>query len=124
MTKLMQVVFSRTLNARLAGTGVTSNSLEPGIVATNLSEGITDDIAMRKRIERGVSVAEGAQTQIFLCSAMQVSGKGGGHWSDCRDISHGVSKWRYLLAAHSLRSSIDEALWKASEDLVEEHVPA
>ena len=33
----------RELAARFKGTGVTSNSLEPGIVATNLSKGIRSD---------------------------------------------------------------------------------
>ena len=36
-SKLLQVVYSRELAKRLEGTGVTSNSLEPGIVKTSLS---------------------------------------------------------------------------------------
>ena len=36
-SKLLQVVYSRELANRLKGTGVTSNSLEPGIVKTGLS---------------------------------------------------------------------------------------
>ena len=108
---------------RLAGTGVTSHSLEPGVVATNLSEGITDNPAMRRRLEQGVSVEEGARTQVFLCSAVQLTERGGSHWQDCKDISQGTSKWRYLAAAHSLRSSMDDALWEASEALVAAHAP-
>ena len=64
MTKLLQVVFSLALNQRLDGTGVTSNSLEPGIVATNLSKGITDNPAMRQPLEQGVSVEEGDRTSL------------------------------------------------------------
>ncbi len=48
-SKLATVVYSRELAKRLAGTGVTSNSLEPGIVKTSLSEGITDDPASPSR---------------------------------------------------------------------------
>lgn len=124
MTKLMQVVFSRTLSRRLEGTGVTSHSLEPGVVATNLSKGVTDDPAMQRRLEQGVSVEEGARTHIFLCSAVQLTEHGGSHWQDCKDISQGVAKWRYLVAAHSLRSSMDDALWDASEALIAAHAPS
>lgn len=47
--------------------------------------------------------------------------RGGSHWQDCKDISQGVAKWRYLLAAHSIRSSMDDALWNASEALIAAH---
>ena len=121
MSKLMQVVFSRELNTRLEGTGVTSNSLEPGIVATNLSAGITDDPAMKKRLEQGVSVEEGAKTHIFLCASQQVNEKGGGNYESCKDISVGLQKFRYILAAHSLRTSVGAHLWDASERLIAAH---
>ena len=74
---------------------------------------------------------------------MRVSGSGGGNWDDCRDISKGASKlkyatlkklecfpcvWlngaRYLLAAHSLRESMDAELWEASERLVNIYSPS
>lgn len=122
MTKLMTVVFSRELNSRLEGTGVTSNSLEPGVVATNLSKGITDDPAMRKKLEQGLSVEDGALTQIFLCSSQQVNGKGGGNYERCKDISVGVDKFRYILAAHSLRQSLGAQLWDESEKLIQQRV--
>lgn len=122
MTKLMTVVFSRELNSRLEGTGVTSNSLEPGVVATNLSAGITDDPAMKKRLEQGLSVEDGALTQIFLCSSQQVNGKGGGNYERCKDISVGIDKFRYILAAHSLRQSLGAHLWNESEKLIQQHL--
>jgi retinol dehydrogenase-12 len=124
MSKLAQIVFSRELNRRLQGRGVTSNSLEPGVVATNLSLGITDDAVMQKRLEGGVSVSQGARTQTFLAASMRMNGVGAGHWQDCRDISKGLGKLKYLLAAHSLRGSMDEALWMASEALVAKHSPS
>ena len=123
MSKLMQIVFSRELNKRLTGTGVTSNSLEPGIVATNLSKGITDSPQMRSRIEKGVSVEEGAKTQIFLCSSLKVHEKGGGNYVDCVDNAKGLLKFKYILAAHSLRHSVDEHLWAESEALIQKHCP-
>ncbi len=121
MSKLAQITFSRELNRRLQSRGVTFNSLEPGVFATNLSQGITDDPVMQKRLEAGVSVSEGARTQIFLAASMRVSGIGGGNWQDCRDISKGMGELKYLLAALSLRGSIDEALWTESEALIAAH---
>ena len=102
-TKLMQVVFSRELGERLKGTGVTSNSLEPGIVKTGLSKGITDDPAMRKRLENGVSVEEGAQTHIHLasCADSSVTGITSEHWQDCAIISQVFQSsntyWQHML---------------------------
>lgn len=118
MSKLMQVVFSRELNDRLSGTGVTSNSLEPGIVATNLSKGITDNEAMRKNVENGVPVELGAKTQIFLAASQQVAGRGGGNYVDCKDVSTGMAKFRYILASHSLRKTVGAHLWDATEELI------
>jgi NAD(P)-dependent dehydrogenase (short-subunit alcohol dehydrogenase family) len=117
-TKLMQLVFSRELNTRLQGTGVTSNSLEPGVVATNLSKGITDDPAMRARLENGSSVQEGAKTQIYLCGSGEVAGRGGGNYVDGADVSTGVGKLRYALAAPSLGADAGARLWAASERLI------
>ena len=121
MTKLMQVVFSRELNRRLQEKGVTSNSLEPGIVSTNLSEGVTDSPSMKKRLESGVSVEEGAKTQIFLCSSFKVHNIGGGNYIDCVDHSEGLKKFKYILAAHSLRHSVDIHLWEETERLIKKH---
>ena len=121
MSKLMQVVFSRELNKRLEGTGVTSNSLEPGIVATNLAEGITDNAAMKRQIENGVTVEEGAKTHTFLCASFKVQGKGGGNYVDCVDHSKGLRKFKYILAAPSLGHSVDAHLWEETEALIRRH---
>ena len=84
-SKHAQIVYSHSLAARLAASSacVTSHSLEPGIVATGLSKGI-DDPMMRSKLERGVSPAEGAQTQIALASlpAADVVPSSGMHWKD------------------------------------------
>eukprot|EP01050_Picozoa_sp_SAG11_P013166 SAG11_NODE_1519_length_4759_cov_2.821030_3_plen_580_part_00 len=118
MTKLMQMIFSRTFAMRLEGTGVTSNSLEPGIVNTGLSHGITDDPAMQKRIQNGVSVEEGARTHIYLAASGKVTGETGGNWEDCIDLSKGLKKGKYLLAAPSLGRKMNDELWAATEDLI------
>lgn len=94
-SKLLVVAYSRELARRLDGTGVTSNSLEPGVVATNLSKGITDDPDMRKRLEDGVTVEEGAHCQVWLAGSAEVEGQTGKNWENCKDISHGLGKLKY-----------------------------
>jgi len=122
-SKLMQVVHSRALNLRLKGKGVTSNSLEPGVVKTNLSNGIIDP-AMKKRLENGVSVEEGAMTHVYLCGSMDMSGNGGGHYEKEKDMSKGANKLKFLAAAHSLRASINDDLWAATVELIDKHAPS
>ena len=79
-SKFLQCVYSKELAKRLAGTGVTSHSLEPGIVKTNLSEGITDNPGMKKRLENGISVEEGVRTHVHLATSAEVCGLTGLHW--------------------------------------------
>ena len=114
----MQVIFSRSLATRLEGTGVTSNSLEPGVVNTGLSKGITDDPEMQKRLENGVSVEEGAKTHIFLAASAKAGGESGGNWEDCEDLSKGLGKAKYIVAAPSLSQKMHDDLWTATEALL------
>jgi retinol dehydrogenase-12 len=57
-SKLMQVVFSRELNEWLQGTGVTSNSLEPGMVKTGVAAGMTLPLLDRPLGGQAASVIE------------------------------------------------------------------
>ena len=111
--------FSGELGERLKGTGSQVTVLNQ-VVKTCLSQGITDDPAMRKRLENGVSVEEGAQTQIHLasCTDSSVAGVTGEHWQDCAVISRGLSKFKYIMAAHDLRKSVGPKLWQASEKMI------
>ena len=86
-SKLCQVIYSWHLAKRLlqqqqqqqqqlpsssAPLLVTTNSIEPGVVATNLSKGITDSWAMRKRLENGTTVEKGARTQVLVAAPRMV----------------------------------------------------
>lgn len=123
-TKLMSVILSRELAHRLEGAGVTSNSLEPGIVKTSLSEGITDDPDMKRRLENGVSVEEGVKTHVHLATSDEVSGVTAQHWEKSRIISQGFQKFKYLIAAHDLRASVGPRLWKHLEAMLEPKLAA
>ena len=114
----MQVWFSRELNRRLEHKGATSNSVESGVVATNLSTGITDNANMRRHLEQGISVEEGAITQVFICGSNQLNRIGGGHWAKCEDIRQRFN------ASHSSGdppAEMDEAHREASQALIATH---
>ena len=113
-SKHAQIVYSHALARRLRDGGimtVTSNSLEPGIVATSLSKGITDDEAMRKKLEQGVSVAEGAATQVLLAAsaAPAVRDSSGEHWKDSRPMPDATSSLAAEQAAALLQLSAELA---------------
>ena len=75
-SKLANILFSNELARRLAerGSGITSNAVHPGLVATNL---LTNAGGRR---DRGVPVSEGARTSIFLATSPDVQGKSGGYY--------------------------------------------
>ena len=64
-SKLANVLFAYELAERLAGTGVTSNCLHPGVVATKL---------LRAGWGGGGNLDEGAATSVYLASALEVEG--------------------------------------------------
>ena len=75
-TKLANILFSNELARRLAERGlkITSNAVHPGLVATNLLTNAGTDR------ERGIPVAEGARTSLFLSTSPEVIGKSGGYY--------------------------------------------
>jgi retinol dehydrogenase 14 len=76
-SKLATIMFTNELARRLEGTGVTANSLHPGVVRTNFG---AEDQAWFFAVIGGVvrpflkTPAQGAQTSIFLASSPDVEG--------------------------------------------------
>ncbi|MCC6889237.1 MAG: SDR family oxidoreductase [Hyphomicrobiales bacterium] len=85
-SKLCNILFTRELARRLAGTGVTANCLHPGFVRTGLGQreagwlGIAVGLSMlfAGRPERG------AATIVHLATAPELTGATGGYYDDCR----------------------------------------
>jgi NAD(P)-dependent dehydrogenase (short-subunit alcohol dehydrogenase family) len=109
-SKLMNVLFTTELARRLAGSGVTANTLHPGFVASNFgkSEGAFWTAAFTLMRPFMISAEKGAQTVIYLVNSPDVAGATGGYYVKCKP-------------ARSSSIARDEAtarrLWEVSEQL-------
>jgi NAD(P)-dependent dehydrogenase (short-subunit alcohol dehydrogenase family) len=83
-TKLYNILFTRELARRLAGTGVTANSLHPGTVRTRIGQdGDTSpliELGMKMTASFLLSPARGAKTSIYLASSPEVEDRTGEYW--------------------------------------------
>ena len=86
-SKLANILFTRELARRLAGTGVTANCLHPGFVATGLGQrdnrwlGLLVRVAMALQAE---PAGKGAETIVYLARSPEVAGVTGQYFIDCR----------------------------------------
>ncbi len=82
-SKLAQILFTRELARRLAGTGVTMNACHPGVIRTNLGFGGTSAVVRFVRMFfKGP--AKGAETPIFLATSPDVEGITGKYFANKR----------------------------------------
>jgi NAD(P)-dependent dehydrogenase (short-subunit alcohol dehydrogenase family) len=86
-SKLANILFTRELARRLAGSGVTANCLHPGFVATR----IADNNGGFFRIGVGIAKSlfaltpeKGAETMVYLATSPEVAGVTGGYFDKCR----------------------------------------
>ena len=84
-TKLMNILFTRELARRLAGTDVTANCFHPGFVATRFGDAggglLSWGIGIAKNF--ALTPEQGAETMIYLVSSPEVEGKTGGYYYKC-----------------------------------------
>jgi len=109
-SKLANILFTRELARRLAGTGVTANCLHPGFVATRFGDasgGWTSRLMPLMRT-LAISAEHGADTIIHLASSPQVQGVTGQYFVK-RKIAQPSAAARNDTAA--------KRLWEASEAL-------
>ncbi len=110
-SKLANVLFTNELARRLEGTGITVNSLHPGVVAT--------DIALKesKGIYRFgwwlakhfmITTEQGAATSIYLASSPAVAGVTGKYFDKSKAIP---------ASAKAMDKNIAARLWQVSEKL-------
>ena len=113
-SKLANILFTRTLAKRLAGSNVTANSLHPGLVATGIGQ--TNAVArlgwkLVVMVRGGISVEEGAKPSLYLATSPDVTGLSGGYYVRCRLTE-------LQTRAEAVSDAVAERLWKVSEELV------
>lgn len=115
-TKLATALFSRELARRYADTSLTSNSVHPGMVATNLGRYITGkprdpDAPVRKGFKTAV---QGAATQVYVSVDPRLAGVSGYYFEDCNPV---VPDSPYMRDdAMALK------LWQVSEELTADYL--
>jgi NAD(P)-dependent dehydrogenase (short-subunit alcohol dehydrogenase family) len=86
-SKLCNILFTRELAQRLAGTGVTANCLHPGFIQTGLGQ--RDNFFLGKLVRlamalRAKPLEAGADTLVYLASSPEVEGITGQYFVDRR----------------------------------------
>src|SRR5579862_2456310 len=87
-SKLCNILFTRELARRLAGTGVTANCFHPGFVATRFGDesGGFGALAIRLAKIVALSPAAGAKTLVHLAASPDVTGVTGEYFHRSRPV--------------------------------------
>jgi NAD(P)-dependent dehydrogenase (short-subunit alcohol dehydrogenase family) len=110
-SKLCNILWTRELARRLAGTGITANCVHPG----GVNSGFGDNLSGLLKIVFGfakrfmITPAQGADTLVWLASSPDVAGQTGGYWS----------KRKRLAPSVAARDDVDaQRLWELSQGLM------
>jgi NAD(P)-dependent dehydrogenase (short-subunit alcohol dehydrogenase family) len=84
-SKLSNILFTRELARKLAGTGVTANSLHPGVVNTRFADSGHGALYHVFRVVKTFALTpeKGAETTIYLASAPELAGITGEYFKKC-----------------------------------------
>jgi NAD(P)-dependent dehydrogenase (short-subunit alcohol dehydrogenase family) len=109
-SKLANILYTRELGRRLAGTGVTANSLHPGFVSSNFGRdnpGLAGLVMPLAQLF-AISDEEGAETSLYLATSPAVEGVTGKYFAKCREATPTTAA-----------QNDDDArrLWQVSEEL-------
>jgi NAD(P)-dependent dehydrogenase (short-subunit alcohol dehydrogenase family) len=81
-SKLCNILFTRELARRWAGTGITANCLHPGFVATRFGDesgGLLSGVVRAAKLF-AISPEQGADTIVYLASSAEVADVSGGYF--------------------------------------------
>ncbi len=115
-SKTANILWTQELARRLDRSGITANSLHPGVIRTNLARelGVGLGLAMGLAGLFMQSPEKGAETSIYLASSPDVEGLSGRYYDSSRERSP---------AAHACDPTIARRLWDLSEELVDHAYP-
>jgi NAD(P)-dependent dehydrogenase (short-subunit alcohol dehydrogenase family) len=117
-SKLANVLFARELARRFAGTRATANSLQPGVIMTNLGRYLPWYELLGAKLFGWAfmkSVEAGAATQTYLAARPELAGVNGHFFKDCNPI---------LVPGPMQDDAMAARLWEVSADLVREWLTA
>jgi retinol dehydrogenase 12 len=84
VSKLCNVLFAQELGRRLAGDGVTTYALHPGVIASDIWRRIPWPVEpLMKRFMR--SPEEGAETTLYCATAPELAAESGRFYDNCRE---------------------------------------
>jgi len=106
VSKLANVLFSAELGRRLAGTGVTTYSLHPGVVATDVWREVPALIRPLIKLLM-ISTEEGAATTLYCATSAEAGRETGLYYDKCKVKAPSAVGQDAALAAE---------LWRRSED--------
>jgi NAD(P)-dependent dehydrogenase (short-subunit alcohol dehydrogenase family) len=123
-SKLANALFSLRLADLLRGTRITSNSLHPGVIGTELSRnlGPVSRFAWDAYARfAGKTVAEGAATTCYVATSEKLANISGCYFEDCDAVTvHGQGHMQNLAMAERL---VQESIALTSDWLVEYRQP-
>jgi len=111
-SKLCNILFTRELARRLAGSGVTANSFTPGFVATRFGDQAGGLYALGVRLAKffADSAEKGAETLIYLATSPEAANVSGQFFQNCRPGT---------LSAEARDDALAQRLWRESERIAE-----
>jgi NAD(P)-dependent dehydrogenase (short-subunit alcohol dehydrogenase family) len=85
-SKLCNILFTRELARRWAGSGITANCLHPGFVATRFGDASGGFLSSVVRFAKNFAISpeKGAETIVYLASSPEVSTVSGDYFYKCR----------------------------------------
>ncbi len=112
-TKLANILFTRELARRWDDTGITANAVHPGFVASRFGRdgdtGRLTGMVFPLLKPFALTPEQGAQTQVYVASAPELTGITGGYWVKSAPASPSAAAQDDAAAAR---------LWEVSEQLV------
>ena len=108
-TKLANVLFTNQLAYSIKSTGVTVNSLHPGVVATNFgaNNGLVGKIMQTYAGTLGVKASEGAKTVVYLATAPELYTTTGKYFVNCREVNSSRASYDTKFGAKLWQWSLD-----------------
>jgi NAD(P)-dependent dehydrogenase (short-subunit alcohol dehydrogenase family) len=123
-SKLANVLFSLQLAQMLRGTRITSNSLHPGLIDTEIDRHFNSVMQFGMKMMaavRGKTIAEGAATSCYVATSASLSTTSGAYFEDCNAVTVEGDNHLYDLPMSSRLMQVSAEL--TADYLVEQKLP-